>query len=109
MNVSNTGTGSVTGIGVVGNVEETNRSLQGTSGLDLVVEVLDDGDVHSLGAGVNPVDAQLVAVPLVNGLWGGAEVIKDTHEGLEAPPDAALLLPPLAVILEWSERDKSVV
>jgi hypothetical protein len=99
----------VASVRVVRDVEETDRGLQSASRLDLVVEVLNDRDVHSLGAGVDPVKAELVTMPLVNGLNGVAEVVEDTHEGLEGPSSAALRLPSLAVILKWSERDESVV
>lgn len=109
MDVSNTGAGAVASIRVVRNIEETNRGLQGTCALDLVVEVLNDGNVHSFRAGVDPVEAELVTVPLVDRLDGVAEVVEHTHEGLEAPANAALLFPPLAVVLKWSERNESVV
>jgi len=80
-----------------------------TLGLDLLVEVVDDGDVHGSGARVNPVQAELVAVSLVDGLDRVSDVVQKTGEGLEAPSLAALGLPTLAVVLEGAERDEGVV
>jgi hypothetical protein len=109
VDVGNTGTASAAVVGVVGDGEEADRGLEGTGGLDLLVEVMDDGNVHGLGARVDPVEAELVAVPLVDGLDRVAEVVKNTHERLEAPALAALRLPPLEIVLERAEGDEGVV
>jgi hypothetical protein len=51
----------------------------------------------------------LVAVAGVNRLDLIAEIVDETHQGLEVPSFAAHALPYLAVILEWSEGNQSVV
>lgn len=70
---------------------------------------MDDGNVHSSGARVNPVKAELVAVSFVNGLDRVSDVVQKTRESLEAPSLAALGFPALAVVLEGTERDEGVV
>jgi hypothetical protein len=58
---------------------------------------------------LDPVFANLISVTRVNWLNLVAEVVDETHHGLEVPSFAAQALPYLAVILEWSERYESIV
>jgi hypothetical protein len=58
---------------------------------------------------LDPVFANLISVTRVNWLDLVAEVVDETHHGLEVPSFAAHALPYLAVILEWSERYESIV
>lgn len=109
MDVSDTGAAATTVIGVVRDGEETDTLSQFTLGADLLVEVFDDGDIHGGGASLNPVLAQLVAVTVVDGLNGVAQVVQDAGEGIEGPASAAGLLPSLAVVFEGTERDQGVV
>jgi hypothetical protein len=48
-------------------------------------------------------------VSVVNRLDLVAEIIDETHHGLEVPSLTAHALPYLTVILEWPERYQSVV
>lgn len=109
VNVGDGGTASAAIVGVVGDVEEANTLGQFTGVADVVVEVLNDGNVHSTGASLDPVLAKLVTVTGVHGLNGVAQVINDTGEGLKVPALAALGHPVAAIILEGTERDESVV
>jgi len=103
VDISNTGTASAAIIGVVGDVEETDTLGQFTLVTDVIVKVLDDGDVHSTGAGLNPVLAELVLVTGVHGLNGVTQTIDQTGEGLKIPTLATLGYPVAAVILERTE------
>lgn len=70
---------------------------------------MNDGDVESSAARLDPVNAELVPVALVDGVDVVAEVVQQAGHGLEVPASAALLLPHLHVVLEWTERDECVV
>lgn len=96
-------------VGVVGDGEEADGRLEAALGLDLVVEVMDDGDIHGRGARIDPVEAELVPVVFVHGLDRVAQVVQHAGEGLEGPAFAALGFPSLAVVLEGAERDEGVV
>lgn len=109
VDVGDGGAASPAVVGVVRDGEEADAGLEGAVGADLAVEVVDDGDVEGLGARVDPVEAELVAVVLVDGLDRVAQVVEHAGEGLEAPALAALGLPPLAVVLEGSEGNERVV
>ena len=75
----------------------------------LLVEVLDDWNFHSSGAGFNPVFADLIPVSRMHGLDLIAEIVNEAHHSLEVPSFAAHALPYLAVVFEWSEGDQSIV
>lgn len=72
VDVGNGSAASAAIVGVVRNGEETNTGLESALGLDLVVEVMDHGNIHGGGAGIYPVQAELVSVVLVYGLDGVA-------------------------------------
>lgn len=109
MNISDAGAAAAAVVRIVRNVEESNALSKLTILTDLLVEVRNDGDVHSGGASLNPVLAELVAVTSVNGLNGIAEVVQNAGEGLKGPALATLLFPPLAVIFKRTERDEGIV
>lgn len=70
---------------------------------DLVVEVMDDRNVHGGRASLNPILANLVSVTWVNWVDLVAEVVNETHHGLETPSFGSQTLPDLTIILEWTE------
>ena len=109
VNVGDTGAAAAAVIRVVGDVEEANALGQLTLVADVVVEVLNDGNIHGAGAGLDPVLAQLVAVAGVHRLEGVAQVVNDAGEGLKVPALAALGHPVTAIILKGTEGDQSVV
>ena len=109
VNIGDTGAAAAAVIRIVGDVEEADSLGQLTLVADVVVEVLNDGNVHGAGAGLDPVLAQLVAVAGMHRLEGVAQVVNDAGEGLKVPALAALGHPVTAIILERTEGDQSVV
>lgn len=90
MDVGYTGTAPVAGVWVVGHGEETDAGLEGTVLTDLFVKVVADRDVHLCGAGLDPVEAELIPVTLVHWLGSGAQIVEHSVEGLEVPALATL-------------------
>ena len=109
MDVGHRGAGSAAIVGIVTDIEETHAFLEAAFGSDLVVKVLDDGDIKSFGAGFDPVFAELVPVSGVHGLDRVPKLVEKTGELLERPTFAASLLPTLAIILKWPKRNQRVV
>jgi hypothetical protein len=109
VDVSDGSTAATAIVGVVGNVEEANTLRELTGVADVVVEVLNDRNVHGARTGLDPVLAELVTVTGVDRLHGVAQVVNDASEGLEVPALAALGHPLAAIILKGTERDQSVV
>ena len=58
---------------------------------------------------MDPVFADLISVSLVYRLDLVAQIVNQTHHGLEVPPFAAHALPYLAIVLEGPERDQCVM
>jgi hypothetical protein len=96
-------------IRVVGYGEEPYSLLKTARLSNLLVEVPNDGDIKCGGAGFDPVQANLVAMPRMDRLDLIAEIIYETHHGLEIPAFAAHALPYLAVILKGAKRDQGVM
>lgn len=109
VDVGDRGGAALAVVGVVGDVEEAGALGELALGADLVVEVVNDGDVEGVGAGLDPVLAELVAVAGVDGLVGVAEVIDVAHHGLKGPALAALGDPAVHVVAEGAEGDEGVV
>lgn len=109
MNVGDRGTAAATIIRIVRDVEEAHTLGQFTGVANILVEVLDDGNVHGAGTSLNPVPAELVAVAGVHRLESVAQVVNDAGEGLKVPTLAALGHPVTTIILERTERDEGVV
>jgi hypothetical protein len=78
---------------VVGHREEADSLLEAAGLSDLLVEVPDNGDIKRGGRGLDPIQADLVAVPWVDGLDLIAEVVYQAHHSLEAPAFATHALP----------------
>jgi hypothetical protein len=109
VDVGDRGAAATAGVGVVGDGEEASALGQLTLLADLVVEVVDDGNAHGLGAGLDPVLGQLVTVTRVDGVQLVAEVVNMAHHVLKVPALAALSNPSLHVMTEGTERDQGVV
>jgi hypothetical protein len=109
MQVGDARTAATAVIWVVGHRKKANPLSQMAVGTDLPVEIIDDGDSQCSGARLDPVLAQLVAVSVVDGLDGVAQVVEHAGEGLERPALTAHFFPHAAVVLEGTEGDESVV
>lgn len=70
---------------------------------------MDDGNIHGLGAGLEPVLAKLVAVTGMDRLDRVAEVVDVAHNIIKVPTAASLSDPAIHIVLEWTEGDESVV
>lgn len=89
VDVCHAGAASATIVWVVGDGEEADSLFQFAVGTDLLVKVLDDGNVHCRRARLNPVLAELVSVTGVDRLNGVAEGVEHAGEGVKGPAAAA--------------------
>jgi hypothetical protein len=99
----------VTGIRVVGDGKEASTLGQLTLLRDLVVEVVDDRNAHSLGTSLDPILGQLVSVARVDGIQLVTQVVDTAHDGFEVPALATLGDPSVHIVTERSEGDEGVV
>ena len=76
---------------------------------NILVEVVDYGDVERRGAGIDPILAQLVAVPGMHWLNGVSQIVEYARESLKGPAFAPKRFPPFAVIFERAKRDQCIM
>jgi hypothetical protein len=103
VDIGNRSAAAVTSIGIVRDGEETSALGQLALFGDFVVEVVDDGNTHSLGASLDPVLRQLVTVTGMDGVQLVAQVINVAHNSLEVPTLAALSDPTIHIVAEGTE------
>ena len=67
---------------------------------NILVEVVDYWDVKRRRASIDPVLAQLIAVPGMHRLNSISQIVEYASEGLKGPAFATKRFPPFAVIFE---------
>lgn len=105
VDVSNRSAASSAVIGVVGDVEEASALGQLAILANLIVEVVDNGDIESRGTSLNPVLAQLITVTGMHRLKGVAQIVNVSSDVVKGPAFAALSNPAIHIMAEGAERD----
>ena len=96
-------------VGVVCHRKKAHALLQVPAGRDLLVEVMDYGNIECRGACIHPIFAELVTMPRMYWLYRISQVVKHTHQGLKGPAFAPQRFPPPAVVLKGPKRDEGIV
>lgn len=73
--------------------EKADAFLEVAMTADLMVEVVDHGNVECRRASLDPISAELIAMAVVDGLDCVSQIVQNSRECVEPPSFATILFP----------------